>query len=308
MIVAKQSAANPDIPMPTMTFFDRIAARAQDFTQSEQTLVDYLLANQPHGMLDSATVIAKKIGVSPSTVVRFFSKMGYGSFAEAQREARNEIASKLASPAQRVDLAMGREQTLASTVDDSFLSDIDNIRATRDSLDLKAFDAFVRILTRPRKGKVYIAGAKNAYGVAVYLQTHLNMCMKDVHVLEARQSQLADNLLWVDRHDVLLAISIRRYARTVYQAARHFHGMGAPVLAITDSPLAPLAGVADHRLLVHTASNSPFDSFTAVHCLCSALVSAVSQRRRKEVDALLRHGETVWQEIGTFVDGQGGGA
>jgi DNA-binding MurR/RpiR family transcriptional regulator len=288
-----------------VTFFDRIAARAQDLTQSEQALVDYLIANQPHGMLDSATVIAGKIGVSPSTVVRFFSKMGYGSFVEAQREARNEIATKLASPAQRANLAIGREQTLESTVEDSFLVDIDNIRATRESLDLKEFEAFVRLLTRPRQGKVYIAGAKNTYGVAAYLQTHLNMCMKDVHILETQQSQVADSLLWVGKHDILLAISIRRYAKTVYQAARHFHAMGARVLAVTDSPLAPLAGVADHRLLVHTASHSPFDSFTAIHSLCNALVAAVSQRRKKEVDALLKHGETIWQEVGTFVDGQG---
>jgi len=286
-----------------MNFSDRIAARAASFTQSEQVLVDYLIAHQPQGMLDSATVIAKKVGISPSTVVRFFSKMGYASFYEAQREARNEIASKLASPAQRSDLAMGREYSLEAVVDDSFQSDAENIRATRESLDLRELDAIVRLLCRPRRGKIYVAGAKNAYAVAVYLHTHLNMCMKDVHMLDAPHSLLADNMLWVDEHDVLLAISIRRYARTVFQAARHFHACGARVLAVTDSPLAPIAALADHRLLIHTASNSPFDSFTAVFSLCGALVSAVSLRRRKEVDASLKHGETLWRQLGIFVDG-----
>jgi DNA-binding MurR/RpiR family transcriptional regulator len=114
-----------------MNFFDRIASRAKDFTQSEQTLVDYLIAHQPHGMLDSATGIAKKLELSPSTVVRFFSKMGYASFAEAQREARNEISSKLASPHQRIRLAAGQEHTLESLVENSFSSDIDNIQSTR---------------------------------------------------------------------------------------------------------------------------------------------------------------------------------
>ena len=286
-----------------MNFFDRIAARAGDFTQSEQLLVDYLIAHQPHGMLDSATVIARKIGISPSTVVRFFSKMGYASFYEAQREARNEIASKLASPVQRADLSMGREYSLQAVVDDSFLSDADNIRATRESLDLRELEAVVRLLSRPRKGKIYVAGAKNAYAVAVYLHTHLNMCMQDVHILGATHSQLADSLLWVDEHDVLVAISIRRYARTVYHAARHFRAAGARVLAITDSPLSPIAGVAHHRLLIPTASNSPFDSFTALFSLCTALVSAVSWRRKKAVDTLLARGEDIWRDIGIFVEG-----
>src|SRR5690606_34611301 len=121
----------------------------------------------------------------------------YASFNEAQREARNEIASKLASPAQRVGLAIGREQTAEAVVDGSFGCDQDNIRATRESLDIKEFEAIVRVLTRPRKGKIFIAGAKNAYAVAVYLHTHLNMCMKDVQVLDTPHSLLADNLLWV---------------------------------------------------------------------------------------------------------------
>lgn len=286
-----------------MNFLDRIAARSQGLTQSEQTLVDYLIAHQPHGMLDTATVIARKIGISPSTVVRFFSKIGYDSFAEAQREARNEIASKLASPAQRANLRPTGEQTLQSVVEDSLALDIDNIQAMQASLDMAEFEAIVHALSRPGKGRVFIAGAKNAYGVAANLHTHLNMCMKGVQLLDTQPSTLADNLLWVDEHDVLVAISIRRYARTVYHAARHFRAAGARVLAITDSPLSPLAGVAHHRLLVPTASNSPFDSFTALFSLCTALVSAVSWRRKKAVDTLLAHGEDIWREIGIFVEG-----
>jgi DNA-binding MurR/RpiR family transcriptional regulator len=285
-----------------MNFPDRLATRTHSLTQSEKALADYLVARRPQGMLDSATAIAKKVGISPSTVVRFFSKLGYESFYEAQREARNEIASQLASPSQRATLSIGGEHRLQSVVDDSFLSDIDNIQATRQSLDMHEFEAVVHALTRPRKGKVYIAGAKNAYAVAVYLHTHLNMCMKDVYILDAQHSLLADNMLWVDSHDVLLAVSIRRYATTVFQAAQHFRSMGARVLAITDSPLSPIAGLAEHRLQIHTASNSPFDSFTAVFGLCSALISAVSLRRKKDVDAVLRHGEAIWRQVGTFVD------
>lgn len=285
-----------------MNFSDRLATRTHTLTQSEKALADYLIARQPQGMLDSATVIAKKLGISPSTVVRFFAKMGYASFYEAQREARHDIASKLASPAQRANLAIGGEHTLASIVEDSFQSDIENIGASRESLDLKEFESIVRILTRPRKGKVFIAGAKNAYAVAVFLHTHLNMCMKDVYILDAQHSLLADNLLWVDSHDILLAVSIRRYASTVFQAAQHFDSVGARVLAITDSPLSPIAGLADHRLLIHTASNSPFDSFTAIFALCNALISAISLRKKKDIDALLKHGEAIWRQVGTFVD------
>jgi DNA-binding MurR/RpiR family transcriptional regulator len=292
------SVSGKNLPM---NFFDRIANRPKNFTQSEQTLVDYLIAHQPHGMLESATGIGKKLGLSASTVVRFFAKMGYASFADAQREARNEISSKLASPHQRINLARGQEHTLESLVENSFSSDIDNIQSTRTSLDMKEFDAIARALTKRRKGgKVYIAGAKNSFGVTHYLHTHLNMCMEDVYMLDAQHSMMADNLLWVNENDVLLAISIRRYAKSVLQAARYFKSTGARVLAITDSPLAPIAGVADHRLLVHTASTSPFDSYAAAFCLCNALIAVLSFRKKKEVDVLLERGEKIWGQVDTF--------
>jgi len=284
-------------------FFSNLASVSQNLTNRERVLVDYLLDHQPHGMLDSATGIAKQVGMSPSTVVRFFSKLGYASFADAQREVRTEIASKLASPSQRVALASRPNNTVAAIVENSFALDLDNLHATRESLDLADFEAVVQILLRPRsKGRLFIMGAKNSGAVAQYLHVHLNMCMREVHILDAQQSMLADRLLWVNEHDVLLAVSIRRYSKTVLQAARHFKHLGARVVTITDSPLAPIAALSAHRMLVRTASASPFDSYTSAFCLCNALISAVSMRNKKEVDAALKRGEAIWKQCGTFAD------
>jgi DNA-binding MurR/RpiR family transcriptional regulator len=285
-----------------MKLFDRISAGSATFTKGEQALVDYLISHHPHGILDSATAIAKNIGVSPSTVVRFFSKLGYSSFAELQREIRSEISSKLASPSQRVDIAVRQEHTLEAVIDNAFLYDKDNINSTRESLDLADVEAIVRILTKPgAAGRIFIVGEKNSYAVAHYLHTHLNMCMRNVQILDTRQSLLADNLLWITESDVLFAISIRRYSKAVMQAASYFKQIGARVLSITDSPLAPIAGLSDYRMLIRTASASPFDSYTAAFCLCNALISAIAIRKKKEVETLLKRGDEIWNHFDTFL-------
>ncbi len=86
-----------------------------------------------------------------------------------------------------------------------------------------------------------------------------------------------DQLLWVQPNDALLVFSIRRYASGPAKWRSTFATRGAQVLAITDSPAAPVATLAHHHLQVHTSNASPFDSYTAAFFLCNALVSAVAQ-------------------------------
>jgi len=122
-----------------------------------------------------------------------------------------------------------------------------------------------------------------------------------VNLLGTGGGLLADELLWAGPPDTLIVVSIRRYSRQVTQAARHFRQMGASVISITDSPLAPIAGLSDHRLLIQTASASPFDSYTAAFTLCNAVVAAVALRRKKEIEALLERGEKLWDHFDVFL-------
>lgn len=283
-----------------MKLFDRIAKYPRKLTNNETSLVDYIMSCYPQGTLETATSVAKTVGISPSTVVRFFSKLGYGSFAELQQESRLEISSKLSSPSQRARLTVQHEHSINSALDNAFTFDRENLSATRDAIGAGEFQAVIDTLTKPTRGRVYIVGIKNSYAVAHYLHTHLNMCLPNVSLLGTGEALLADSLLWASGNDILLAIAMRRYSRAVTQTARHFKQLGARVICITDSPVAPIAGLADHRILVQTASASPFDSYTAAFGVSNALVSAVTLSRKKETEALLERGEKLWDHFEVF--------
>jgi len=76
--------------------------------------------------------------------------------------------------------------------------------------------------------------------------------------------------------------------------------MGNTVIALADSPVAPITALADHRLLINTSSASPFDSHTAAFSVCHALVSAVAAKRRVDVEATLQRGEAAWAHFDVF--------
>lgn len=275
---------------------ERLARHHADLTGSERALAEALQRDYPHALLESATALAARNGTSASTVVRLFAKLGYASYAEAQREARAEVTALLQTAGQRAPVTIGAERSLQQCVDDALLHDQHNLSATREGLNLAAFEAMATCLAQD-KGRVHVLAQINSAPVGSWLALHLNMCRPGVQELGAGAMDTTDQLLWVQPDDVLLVFSIRRYASGPAKVAQHFRDAGAQVLAITDSPAAPVATLAHHHLQVHTSNASPFDSYTAAFFLCNALVSAVAQLRHGAVPQVLARRDSLWDQF-----------
>ena len=275
---------------------ERLARHHADLTGSERALAEALQRDYPHALLESATALAARNGTSASTVVRLFAKLGYTSYAEAQREARAEVTALLQTAGQRAPVTIGAERSLQQCVDDALLHDQHNLAATRDGLNLAAFEAMATCLAQD-KGRVHVLAQINSAPVGSWLALHLNMCRPGVQELGAGAMDTTDQLLWVQPDDVLLVFSIRRYASGPAKVAQHFRDAGAQVLAITDSPAAPVATLAHHHLQVHTSNALPFDSYTAAFFLCNALVSAVAQLRHGAVPQVLARRDSLWDQF-----------
>ncbi|WP_354682233.1 MurR/RpiR family transcriptional regulator [Cupriavidus necator] len=285
------------------TLLERLAREAAALTVRERGLADTLSRGYPHVLLESATALAAQHGTSASTVVRLFAKLGYASYADAQREARASVTALLPTAGQRAPAVIGSKRTLRACLDDALRHDQHNLAATHESMDVAAFEAIARLLAEPR-GRLFVLAQKNSAPVGAWLALHLNMCRPRVQELGVGAVTATDAMLWAEPDDVLLAFSIRRYSSAPVSIARVFRERGARVVAICDSPAAPLVPLSDHHLLVRTANASPFDSYTAAFFLCNALVSAVAQLRRPAVIKALQRRDTLWEAFeGELVDG-----
>lgn len=275
----------------------RLAQHGAGLTASEQALARTLGSEYPHVLLESATSLAARTGTSASTVVRLFAKLGYASYAEAQREARGEVTSLLQTAAQRAPVTLGQRRSLIECVDDALLHDQHNLQATREGLDSAAFEAMAQLLAKDGPGRVFVLAQINSAPVSAWLALHLNMCRPGVQELDVGAVSPIDQLLWVGPQDILLAFSVSLYARGTTELARRFKEAGGQVLALTDSPTAPLVPLASHWLQVHTANASPFHSYTAAFFLCNALVSAVAQLRHASVSEVLARRDALWRQF-----------
>lgn len=291
MKTRKESGKNGD---HGATLLDRLAREAATLTVRERELADALTRGYPHVLLESATALAAQHGTSASTVVRLFAKLGYASYADAQREARASVTAMLPTAGQRATATIGGKRTLRACLDDALTHDQHNLAATHEGLDIAAFEAIARLLAGA-KGRLFVLAQKNSAPVSAWLTLHLNMCRPDVQELGAGAVTATDAVLWVEPDDVLLTFSIRRYSSAPASIARAFRERGARVVAICDSPAAPLVPLSDHHLLVRTTNASPFDSYTAAFFLCNALVSAVAQLRQPAVIEALQRRDALWK-------------
>ncbi|RYF79819.1 MAG: MurR/RpiR family transcriptional regulator [Comamonadaceae bacterium] len=274
-----------------MNLNQRIAGYPRKLTPSEQLLIDALQTRYPQGLLESATSLAASVGTSASTVVRLLAKLGYDSYAQAQMEARTEVTARLASPMLRASAGIVDDLSTRACLQNALLHDQHNLTATFSAIDEAAFEQAVRMLTAAR-ARVHVLGQRHGAMLAGHLALHLNLCLPDVRALTSSGAlPLEDQMLRIDGHDVLLLVTLRRHALAIARAAQHFRAQGARVIAITDSPTAEVAQSADLCFIAQTSSASPFDSYTAVLSLCNALVTAVGQRRRKELAAALERAD-----------------
>ena len=75
--------------------FSAIKKRYPKLSKSHKLIADFMLSHYENAAEMSAVSVAKSVGVSEATVVRFSVTLGYEGYPEFRRAIKNEINSKL---------------------------------------------------------------------------------------------------------------------------------------------------------------------------------------------------------------------
>src|SRR5439155_2817804 len=78
-----------------------VRQRLDSLSPAERRLARVLLASYPIAGLESVARFAERAGVSPPTVTRFITKLGFRGYPEFQESLRLEVQARLSSPLAR---------------------------------------------------------------------------------------------------------------------------------------------------------------------------------------------------------------
>jgi DNA-binding MurR/RpiR family transcriptional regulator len=266
----------PTAPLTADALRAAILERHDGLSKRLQQIARYVLDEPNEVALDTLAVIAERIGVQPSAIVRFAQSFGFDGATQMQRLFRDGLLSGNAA------LGYGeRVRSLGKTVGrgaggagaalfSEFIEGnglaLQNLAQTVSDQDVAAA---VRLIERAET--VMVVGFRRAFPVASYLAYSLQQTGKRTLFIDNVGGMAAQQVKTIGPQDLLIAVSYHPYAGESVQAVETAAELGAKVLSITDSLVSPLAKQAELVLQVREAEILGFRSLSASMCLAQAL-------------------------------------
>lgn len=246
-------------------------------------VADFALRNPEEMALGTAASIAERAQVQPSTVVRFAQALGYSGFSDLQNVFRARIRDRWPEPAERLSRLHSAKSDAPSTDLDGFIAAAQSsLGRLHDTMPAAAIGKAARLLSRART--VFVLGTRRAYPIADYFGYAFATLGVQALAVDSMSGLARERAGLATEKDAILAVSFSPYAPTTGELAGAAARRGVPLVAITDSPLAPLARIASVMIEIVEADYAGFRSLAASFVVANALTAATAARRQAVSD------------------------
>ncbi len=268
-----------------------------NFSKGQKRIANYLVRHYDKAAFMTASRLGETVGVSESTVVRFATELGMDGYPQLQRMLQELIRNRLTA-VQRMEVTgeqIGRDDVLNKVL----TLDIEKIRRTLDEVSPKQFSQAVKAISQAKR--IYILGVRSSASLAGFMGFYFNHIFDNVRVINTVSAgELFEQMIHIGEGDVFVGISFPRYSQRTLKAARYARSSGATVVAITDSPMSPLAEFADNLLVARSDMASFVDSLVAPLSLINAIIVAVGMQNHDEVAKTFDRLEYIWDEYNVY--------
>ena len=281
----------------TKSITAQISERLSSFSKGQRRIADAILNSYEKVAYMTAAKLGEFCEVSESTVVRFANELGYAGYPDMQHAVQELVRTKL-TPNQRIEVTnrrLGNRDVLQNVLS----ADAERIKYTLEHIDKETFKSAVDSLLNAKN--IYIFGARSSASLAYYLSYNLELIFDHVKFLQPSSAgEVFEQILTIEKGDVLFAISFPRYSKKVVDAVRYAQKEGATVIALTDSPISPLSEYADHLLTAQSDMASFVDSLVAPLSILNATLAAIAKERQSEITQRFDKLERIWDEYDVY--------
>jgi DNA-binding MurR/RpiR family transcriptional regulator len=256
-----------------------------ELTRSQKLIAEAIVEDPEFVAFATVDKMAAKLGVSPSTVVRFTYRLGLTGYQDLQERVRTLVRSQMRSATIQTDEDHVLTHLGDSAYGRSLAQDLDHLRRTIAGLDQSLMEQAVDILADARR--VLVTGDGTAYSVAYYVAHVLGRTRGRTDLVRADAANVG-RLVDLGPEDAVVAFTFPPYASTVLEVVRWAKKQGAPVVAITDSPISPVGQVVDIVLPAVVSGIGPHNTMVGSMAVGNALLNSLVLRGQDR--ALERYG------------------
>lgn len=244
---------------------------------------------------------ARRAGVQPATLTRLAQRLGFAGFEPLRKLFAASLRRRPESFHGRAEELIARR---AQEGDKALVHDIlaglaQHCQRLSEPGSLAAIEGAARALAAAER--IFCVGLRSSFPVA-YLFHYVRALVGDASVLVDGAGGIGvDTLRGIRRRDAVLAVSVRPYTRLTVEAVRFAHARGAPVVAITDSTVSPLARLASQVVLVGTETPSFFHTMAPAFAVAECLGALMAAGKGNEALAALSASEDHLTAFETYV-------
>ena len=285
--------------MALQELLGRIRQEQGEFPAAQRLVAAYVVENYYQIPFLSITTLAKNIGVSDNTVVKFCNHLGYEKFTEFKRVFSDYAHSELVifNKLSEGEPEQGKDDSLFSR---EMEEDVASIQATlSDPLNRQNLPKLLDMMDRAQH--IYVTGGRASGVMAAMFVNMLRYLNLRVHELGSGVGDYMDRIAMVGPEDLVIALSFPRYTAQVVDALRDLHEAGVPVVLITDTGLSPAYPYADLVFQCAVVSGAYFPCYAGCMSLLSAVSRAVSIARKPDAAQYIRQLEGRLLERGVFL-------
>ncbi|TMG42224.1 MAG: MurR/RpiR family transcriptional regulator [Chloroflexi bacterium] len=272
-----------------------VAQRYATLSPAHRKVADYLLSDGRRAALVPAADVAKDLALSEATVVRFAQALGLAGYPQLRDRLRERFLVTATSLDRLAASAEERGGGRNGVLERVLAEDADAVLGTLAQIPRDTFAAVVEAIVSARR--TYVVGFRGSAGLALVLGMGLRIFLPETRVIAVNVGDTAEELLSLRRGDLLIVISVLRYSGQTLEILRYAHDAKARTVAITDSPISPVARLADLVLLTRGTSPRTMASYAAIASVASALTEAVAARRGSNAGRSLRDAESLWDRF-----------
>lgn len=273
----------------------QIRKRYESFSKGQKAVAKYIMESYEQSAFFTAGKMAKTVGVSESTVVRFAVELGYSGFPAMQKDLQTLVLDKL----RQEDSDKSFLRMTGDPLTESMLADIGRIQKTLINLDREAFQEAVEAVLHARR--VVIIGARASAVLAEYAGMCLERMLDSVScVINGSTGDMCEKLLGMTSEDVVLAFGFPKYESTTVECLDFCLARDAKIIGFTDGRESPIGRKSTFILAAEWDSTPVFGALSAPMSLLCGFIGAVAARRTGELTAFSRGLEEIWRKYHVY--------
>ncbi len=262
---------------PTRTPFQQRLHAAYDDLPPQLRLVGRWVVDHPREVaLLSTREQARRAAVPVATMTRFAQRLGFAGFDEVRQIHADNVRRLPVGFVGKAEAMVARQKKEGAAA-----LEFDLVEAMTRSVGAMASEPAsrqiaeaVRILSRA--DHVYALGQRSSFAVAFHFQYVRAFSGGQVTLVDGAGGTGIDRLRQAGPRDALLVVSVRPYTRLTVDYATYAATRGVPIVALTDSALAPIARLAKASVVVSTESPSFFHTMTPAFATAEVLAALLA--------------------------------